>query len=937
MTSNWNMGASVCDSQNFTLRLSEGSTIEENLSLSHFNMNKETEDVIVISDSSCSSSPERSDKSKWKSNLSSKDNKKKEYGEIILDSSSDSEDDKKKLNPLKKPVRYDNKFADLRSINKTVIQIDTKTIDNKTNEALLISDDTLLTSDKSSDVFFTCNDTSSSNDKTAISKDTNYGKNQLNKFNVRSPILMHEQEINLNSIGQSAKETNKIIKSATYNSSNILSRMNKHPICKTPQDSTGKARLTKKDARKIFRNVKGTQVAYNTPKEKKETNVIIDESIDADEDEIHPALSASYIKKVQHLNGSPDVIESSLKNHIIPDSEMDLSESSKTDDKYLDMPQEENLYRPLSEKKKKQIAEWLTNCRISDSRSSSSSIIPPSVTCSNSGNSSLERLELNYETPNNREKFNKTRTDEKQRTIIESDRIINSFLTRQTTLDQFFKKSKNNTEFRTPDNKPKSLKAQTEVRKTSSAINAQTKDVAHYVDILDKLYGTSWRDKADVLLPTEPQKTCVETINRIVQTERKPVSKNKYHIIDSDSGKSNFVKNNTKSNQERNIQRKQKKVDSFIDDESSGNDSESTYHRALTNPTSFFTNSTSKTVPVPASIKRLQMICDTDTESEDDKSNSDAKRNLNRRKLSFSDNESSSTSEYDPGDYIPPKGEVKKPQSFKDASSSNATTKFVEHQTFLASLSNEIPMNNAHPNAKKYRLNYKNNKEKLCKELYKLYNEKVFDNKLPKDMSIEWNIRMRGTAGYCYNKKTVKTISGVARSSRIVLATKILDTPDRLRDTLIHEMCHAASWLINNVSDGHGPFWTEWANKAMKIFPELPPIRRCHDYQIKTKFTYRCTGCGYSIGRHSKSLNIETKRCGYCYGQFELLINKTTKSGTIQMQTPKREPTGFALYVKQNYNSIKKEKNMRHADVMKLLGQQFSAIKITKKDDIVND
>lgn len=150
------------------------------------------------------------------------------------------------------------------------------------------------------------------------------------------------------------------------------------------------------------------------------------------------------------------------------------------------------------------------------------------------------------------------------------------------------------------------------------------------------------------------------------------------------------------------------------------------------------------------------------------------------------------------------------------------------------------------------------------------------------------------------------------------------------------------------------------ATKAMEIFPELPPIRRCHDYKIKTKFTYRCTGCGYrlnidcyatiffcffynlckiplllciycSIGRHSKSLDTEKNRCGYCFGKFELLINKTTKSGTIQMQMPKKEPSGFALYVKQNYNSVKNEKsNMKHADVMKILGQQFSTIKINK-------
>lgn len=55
----------------------------------------------------------------------------------------------------------------------------------------------------------------------------------------------------------------------------------------------------------------------------------------------------------------------------------------------------------------------------------------------------------------------------------------------------------------------------------------------------------------------------------------------------------------------------------------------------------------------------------------------------------------------------------------------------------------------------------------------------------------------------------------------------------------------------------------------------------------------------------------------------------------MQVQTPKREPSGFALYVKQNYGSVKKEKsNIKHADVMKILGQQFSALKIAKKNDL---
>ena len=97
----------------------------------------------------------------------------------------------------------------------------------------------------------------------------------------------------------------------------------------------------------------------------------------------------------------------------------------------------------------------------------------------------------------------------------------------------------------------------------------------------------------------------------------------------------------------------------------------------------------------------------------------------------------------------------------------------------------------------------------------------------------------------------------------------------------------------------------------------------------------------FSIGRHSKSLDVQKKRCGYCYGKFELFINRTTKSGTVQMKTPSRskDPSAFALYVKENYHSVKQNRrSMKHGDVMKVLGQQFSAIKIAKKQcDIIEE
>ena len=87
-----------------------------------------------------------------------------------------------------------------------------------------------------------------------------------------------------------------------------------------------------------------------------------------------------------------------------------------------------------------------------------------------------------------------------------------------------------------------------------------------------------------------------------------------------------------------------------------------------------------------------------------------------------------------------------------------------------------------------------------------------------------------------------------------------------------------------------------------------------------------------SIGRHSKSLNTDLKVCGYCYGKFELIVNKNSVPSTPKSQglptpakTPKtpKTPNPFALYVKENYNSVQKSGKKRHTEVMKILSEDF--------------
>ncbi|NXS25744.1 ACRC protein, partial [Pomatostomus ruficeps] len=84
---------------------------------------------------------------------------------------------------------------------------------------------------------------------------------------------------------------------------------------------------------------------------------------------------------------------------------------------------------------------------------------------------------------------------------------------------------------------------------------------------------------------------------------------------------------------------------------------------------------------------------------------------------------------------------------------------------------------------------FKKNKEELAQKLYRLFNSTIFEQKLPEDMVIIWNKKMRKTAGYCVTGQ--REGHEGKRYARIELSEKVCDSADRLRDTLIHEVCHA--------------------------------------------------------------------------------------------------------------------------------------------------
>ena len=75
------------------------------------------------------------------------------------------------------------------------------------------------------------------------------------------------------------------------------------------------------------------------------------------------------------------------------------------------------------------------------------------------------------------------------------------------------------------------------------------------------------------------------------------------------------------------------------------------------------------------------------------------------------------------------------------------------------------------------------------------YNGSVFYNKLLKSMAI--HIRSAKTAGLTYTFFDYDE-ENTRMPERKLISTKVLTDLTRLRSTLLHEMCHAASWIIDH-------------------------------------------------------------------------------------------------------------------------------------------
>jgi len=145
---------------------------------------------------------------------------------------------------------------------------------------------------------------------------------------------------------------------------------------------------------------------------------------------------------------------------------------------------------------------------------------------------------------------------------------------------------------------------------------------------------------------------------------------------------------------------------------------------------------------------------------------------------------------------------------------------------------------------------------------------------------LHWNKRLLTTAG---RAKWHRSRDGV-QTTEIELAEKILDCNERIRNTLSHEMCHLATWIIDkDIKQGHGKLFKIWASKVMKSHPEINISTR-HNYEISHPYQWKCQKCAKIYGRFSKSIRPDECVCGVCKeGKLFPLFGDEKTPNTLKM------------------------------------------------------
>ncbi|KAI1207771.1 SprT-like family-domain-containing protein [Annulohypoxylon truncatum] len=210
------------------------------------------------------------------------------------------------------------------------------------------------------------------------------------------------------------------------------------------------------------------------------------------------------------------------------------------------------------------------------------------------------------------------------------------------------------------------------------------------------------------------------------------------------------------------------------------------------------------------------------------------------------------------------------------------------------------------PEKKKARMAFDAVKEELARSFLQELDDRITDGKLSRltedtgGLRITWSNALLSTAGRAHWKcktqsTTTKNADGVQTSRHetrehtgtIELSSKVLCNEHDLLNTVAHEFCHLAVFILNGKPKApHGAEFKALGARCGRAFADRGiVVTTKHNYEIEYKYVWECEGCRAQIRRHSRSIDPGTQRCGTCRGALRQ-VKPTPRGGGGGASTP---------------------------------------------------
>lgn len=170
---------------------------------------------------------------------------------------------------------------------------------------------------------------------------------------------------------------------------------------------------------------------------------------------------------------------------------------------------------------------------------------------------------------------------------------------------------------------------------------------------------------------------------------------------------------------------------------------------------------------------------------------------------------------------------------------------------------------------KTHMISFRKDREAIANALLRECNKVIFGKKFKEgDVSVKWSNMLRTTAGMC---EYIEPTRGRRPRAEITISTKVCDRYKRLKSTLVHEMCHAAVFLLDKAPHAqyHGKLFKKWGSVALEKYGVR--VERTHDYAIHYKHQFVCSKCEK---RYGTNVLYDVPACPECGAKLKHLINK---------------------------------------------------------------